>query len=128
MTVPTLHNNSSGSLTKAGCDPTRSVGLYLHIPYCRQKCPYCSFASSETAVIPERDYLECLKAEFKKIRHIKGEEAFSAKIEYRGPSNQRGILPRIQVDLTYYADFGQAYQRLGGKPIMCSVKTITIGA
>lgn len=42
--------------------------------------------------------------EFKQLRTVKDEEAFNAKIEYRGPSQPRGMLPRIQLDLTYYED------------------------
>ena len=43
-------------------------------------------------------------AEFQKTRSIEGEEAFVAKIDYRGPSNPKTMLPRIQMDLTYYED------------------------
>lgn len=43
--------------------------------------------------------------EFKKLREVSGEEAFNARIEYRGPSNpSAGSLPRIQFDLTYYEE------------------------
>jgi predicted nucleotidyltransferase component of viral defense system len=42
--------------------------------------------------------------EFKKLREVSGEEAFNARIEYRGPSNPSSGLPRIQFDLTYYED------------------------
>lgn len=43
--------------------------------------------------------------EFKKLREVSGEEAFNARVEYRGPSNpSAGSLPRIQFDLTYYEE------------------------
>lgn len=43
--------------------------------------------------------------EFKKLREVSGEEAFNARIEYRGPSQpSAGNLPRIQFDLTYFED------------------------
>lgn len=42
--------------------------------------------------------------EFKKLREVSGEEAFNARVEYRGPSNPSSGLPRIQFDLTYYED------------------------
>jgi len=48
--------------------------------------------------------IEFSLVEFKQLRSVKGEEAFNAKIEYRGPSLPRGMLPRIQLDLTYYED------------------------
>ena len=46
--------------------------------------------------------MEFRLVEFKRTREVEGEEAFVAKIEYRGPSNPKTILPRIQMDLTYY--------------------------
>ena len=42
--------------------------------------------------------------EFKKLREVSGEEAFNARVEYRGPSNPSSSLPRIQFDLTYYEE------------------------
>ena len=39
-----------------------AMGLYLHIPFCRRKCPYCDFYSLEdTALI--HDYLDALLAQ-----------------------------------------------------------------
>ncbi len=46
--------------------------------------------------------MEFRLAEFQKTREVRGEETFVAKIEYRGPSGPKTILPRIQMDLTYY--------------------------
>jgi oxygen-independent coproporphyrinogen III oxidase len=34
--------------------------LYIHIPYCISKCPYCDFNSHVVAEIPERSYTEAL--------------------------------------------------------------------
>jgi len=39
--------------------------LYLHIPYCVSKCPYCDFNSHVVATIPERAYTEALLKELK---------------------------------------------------------------
>jgi putative oxygen-independent coproporphyrinogen III oxidase len=37
------------------------LALYVHIPWCVRKCPYCDFNSHErTGVLPERQYLEAL--------------------------------------------------------------------
>jgi oxygen-independent coproporphyrinogen-3 oxidase len=60
MNVPRLNNKTS-------CDPPQAVGLYVHIPYCTRKCPYCSFASTAAKVIPQREYLDCLKNELEKV-------------------------------------------------------------
>ncbi|MCY4270799.1 MAG: radical SAM family heme chaperone HemW, partial [Gammaproteobacteria bacterium] len=51
------------------------LGLYVHIPWCVRKCPYCDFNSHERpgAGIPEAAYVEALCGEIalnKKIRLI----------------------------------------------------------
>jgi oxygen-independent coproporphyrinogen-3 oxidase len=37
--------------------------LYLHIPYCQAKCPYCDFNSHAASAWPEEDYTHALIAE-----------------------------------------------------------------
>ena len=37
--------------------------LYLHIPYCYHRCPYCDFNTYAVAQIPEREYAAALLAE-----------------------------------------------------------------
>src|SRR5918996_5899654 len=37
-----------------------SFSLYIHIPYCVSKCPYCDFNSHVVAEIPERSYTRAL--------------------------------------------------------------------
>lgn len=40
------------------------LSLYIHIPWCVQKCPYCDFNShAQKGAIPERDYLRHLLAD-----------------------------------------------------------------
>jgi oxygen-independent coproporphyrinogen-3 oxidase len=42
------------------------LSLYVHIPWCVKKCPYCDFNSHESAdKIPENDYLEALFRDLK---------------------------------------------------------------
>jgi len=44
--------------------PLPSVGLYIHLPWCVQKCPYCDFNSHPLhQALPEADYLEALQAD-----------------------------------------------------------------
>ena len=36
------------------------LGLYIHLPWCERKCPYCDFNSHETTDIPEALYIDTL--------------------------------------------------------------------
>ena len=43
----------------------RPVGVYVHFPYCLQKCPYCDFTSYATARpdVPHDAYADAVVAE-----------------------------------------------------------------
>lgn len=53
----------------------RPFSLYVHIPYCLQKCPYCDFNTYALSSIPERDYIGALLAEL---------DYFATQAEWRG--------------------------------------------
>ncbi len=36
------------------------LGLYIHLPWCEKKCPYCDFNSYQADDIPEQAYVEAL--------------------------------------------------------------------
>jgi len=42
---------------------SEAFSLYIHIPYCISKCPYCDFNSHVVPVIPEHQYTEALLRE-----------------------------------------------------------------
>jgi oxygen-independent coproporphyrinogen-3 oxidase len=45
------------------CDPRPTVGLYVHVPFCRSKCGYCDFYSRVAAPGAFEPYIEALVAE-----------------------------------------------------------------
>jgi putative oxygen-independent coproporphyrinogen III oxidase len=42
---------------------SRPFSLYVHIPYCIKKCPYCDFNVHVARVLPEREYIQALVQE-----------------------------------------------------------------
>jgi putative oxygen-independent coproporphyrinogen III oxidase len=60
MTPHLLHavGLKSGALTFTALPP---LSLYIHIPWCVRKCPYCDFNSHESkSAIPEKEYVAAL--------------------------------------------------------------------
>jgi putative oxygen-independent coproporphyrinogen III oxidase len=49
-----------GTLSLAALPP---LSLYVHIPWCLKKCPYCDFNSHEVTDLPESKYLDALCAD-----------------------------------------------------------------
>lgn len=42
---------------------TRPFSLYVHVPFCAQKCPYCDFNTYAVEKIPEREYVQAVRSE-----------------------------------------------------------------
>ena len=41
-------------------DGNPPLGLYIHLPWCERKCPYCDFNSHQADEIPESEYIDAL--------------------------------------------------------------------
>ena len=50
-----------------------NIGIYIHIPFCKQKCSYCDFVSFADKEIYEQQYIEAIKKEIE----------YKAKIKYQ---------------------------------------------
>jgi len=46
------------------------LGLYVHLPWCERKCPYCDFNSHEIDNIPEAAYTDALLRDLEADRHL----------------------------------------------------------
>lgn len=52
---------------------TDTVGLYVHLPWCVRKCPYCDFNSHpQRRALPEAEYLAALRADAAAAREALG--------------------------------------------------------
>ena len=54
-----------------------TISIYIHIPFCVKKCPYCDFNSVATADIPDDVYINALNREL--LFHIKERPVLSKK-------------------------------------------------
>lgn len=50
---------------------SNNFGIYIHIPYCLQRCTYCDFATYvHTEILPSEEYLDLLKKEILNRQHL----------------------------------------------------------
>jgi oxygen-independent coproporphyrinogen-3 oxidase len=69
MSTPALSLGEAGELRFDGVPP---LSLYVHLPWCVRKCPYCDFNSYESReALPDQEYVEAL------LRDLRSELPFA---------------------------------------------------
>ena len=48
--------------------PTGRLGVYLHVPFCLRRCPYCDFTVAVMRNLPESDFVEAMLRELAQRR------------------------------------------------------------
>jgi len=60
-----------------------TTGIYIHIPFCIKKCPYCSFTSFTPEKIPEEEYISTILKEIK-TRYSEAESRDAGTVYFGG--------------------------------------------
>jgi len=81
-----------------------SFSLYIHIPYCHSKCPYCDFNSHAMAIWPEEDYVNALLAEMERRAGEPPWAGESVKTVFFGGGTPSLFQPRSIAQLIEHAD------------------------
>ena len=64
-------------------------GIYIHIPFCKQKCGYCDFHSFAKIEDLKGEYIEALCNEIKEFsKHIPDEDKYIDTIFFRRSEHQ----------------------------------------
>ena len=63
-TIPIFAQKAQSTAAGLEFHKSPALSLYVHVPWCVQKCPYCDFNSHEAGeTIPEREYVDALIAD-----------------------------------------------------------------
>jgi len=112
MTRSAIDVAALGPARPATLDPAVvPLALYVHLPWCVRKCPYCDFNSyTQDGAIPEREYIEALIADLQRdAQHAAGRPLASMFIGGGTPSLFSGaaiaqLLDGVRAQLDFAAD------------------------
>ncbi|RLA05578.1 MAG: oxygen-independent coproporphyrinogen III oxidase-like protein [Gammaproteobacteria bacterium] len=118
------------------------LSLYIHVPWCVRKCPYCDFNSHKSPdALPERDYIDALIKDLElEIPHVWGRTVqsifigggtpslFSADAYDRLFSSIRALLPlNPQAEITLEANPGTFEQQRFADYHALGINRLSIG-
>lgn len=70
-------------------DKIKKKGIYIHIPFCKQKCGYCDFHSFAKIEDLKGEYVEALCNEIKEFsKHMPDEDKYIDTIFFRRSERQ----------------------------------------
>ena len=70
-------------------DKIKKKGIYIHIPFCKQKCGYCDFHSFAKIENLKEEYVEALCNEIREFsKHIPNEDKYIDTIFFRRSEHQ----------------------------------------
>ena len=84
-----IHRKSASPTTALTLTALPPLALYVHLPWCLKKCPYCDFNSHEAkpGALPEARYLDALMADLDTaLPHVWGRRVISVFIGGGTPS------------------------------------------
>lgn len=70
----------------------KEIGLYIHIPFCKQKCFYCDFCSHANKLELQEQYINSV---IKEIKNIKQKELYRIKTIYIGGGTPSILNPTL---------------------------------
>ncbi len=118
----------------------KEIGLYIHIPFCKQKCYYCDFCSYANKLNMQEKYINSI---IKEIKNIKDKGKYLIKTIYIGGGTPSIVdsdkIAKIifeikndfklskEVEITIEANPGTVTEEKIEKYIECGINRLSIG-